>query len=75
MGLLVISFAGLLTMHILLTTGLARRKPRWRAIVALFFPPLAPWWGWQERMRVRGILWIAAALLYGVMLVIASASA
>jgi hypothetical protein len=70
----VISFAGLLTTHVALTIGLTRRTPWWRGIVALFVPPLAPWWGWQERMRVRGILWIVAALLYGVMLVVASAS-
>jgi hypothetical protein len=73
MGLLVISFAGLVTAHVALTVVLARCAPRWRALAAFLCPPLAPWWGWQERMRVRAILWIATALLYGTMLVIASA--
>jgi hypothetical protein len=72
MGLLVISFAGLLTTHVALTIGLVRRRPRWRAIVAFLLPPLAPFWCSQERMRGRTILWMVAALLYGVMLVVAS---
>ncbi len=73
MGLLVISFAALLTTHVALTIGLTRRRPRWRAIVAFLLPPLAPWWCCQERMRGRAVVWIVAALLYGVMLVVASA--
>ena len=73
LGPLVISFAGLLTTHVALTVGLARRTPRWRAIAAFLCPPLAPSWDWQERMRVRAILWTAAALLYGTMLVVSSA--
>ncbi len=72
LGLLVIAFATLLTTHVALTIGLARRAPRWRALVAFLVPPLAPWWGWQERMRARGVLWIAAAVLYALMLTLAS---
>jgi hypothetical protein len=73
MALLVISFAGLLTTHVALTMVLIRRSRRWRAIVAFFIPPLAPWWCCQDGMRGRAVLWIVAALFYGVLLVVASA--
>jgi len=65
---LVVAFATLLTVHVTLAFGLARRPPRWRGLAALVVPPLAPWWGWQARMRVRGVLWIAAAAAYGIAL-------
>ena len=32
--------------------------------VMLFFAPLAVYWGWRERMRVRAGLWGAALALY-----------
>jgi len=65
---LVVAFAVLVTVHVTLAFGLLRRRPRWRGVVALFVAPLAPVWGWRERMRVRGVLWIAAAVVYGVAL-------
>jgi hypothetical protein len=65
---LVVAFATLLTVHVLLALGLARRPPRWRALVALVVAPLAPWWGWREGMRVRGVLWVASAVAYAVAL-------
>jgi hypothetical protein len=61
---LVVAFAALLTAHLTLAVGLVRRAPRWRGLVALLVAPLAPWWGWQAHMRVRGTLWIAAAAAY-----------
>jgi len=68
-GVLLAAFATLVTMHVTLTIGLLRRAPRWRAAVGLVVPPLAPWWGWRERMRVRSALWGAAALVYAVALI------
>lgn len=68
---LVVAFATLATAHITLALGLARRPPRWRALVALVVAPLAPWWGWRERMRVRSVLWVAAAIAYLVALPLA----
>jgi hypothetical protein len=65
---LVVAFATLVTVHITLAFGLARGFPRWRGFLALVVAPLAPWWGWQARMRVRGALWVAAATVYGVAL-------
>jgi hypothetical protein len=66
--LLVVAFATLLTAHITLAVGLGRRAPRWHALLALFVAPLAPWWGWQAKMRLRAALWMAAAAVYGVAL-------
>ncbi|MGA3121266.1 MAG: hypothetical protein ABSF69_10915 [Polyangiaceae bacterium] len=65
---LVVAFAALVTVHVTLIIGLTRRRPRWRAIVALFVVPLAPWWGWQQRMRLRAAIWIVAAVAYAVAL-------
>jgi hypothetical protein len=61
---LVLAFASLLTAHVTIAYGLARRPPRWRALAALFVPPMAPLWAWRERMRVRTIVWVAALSLY-----------
>jgi hypothetical protein len=68
---LVGAFATLVTAHVTLALGLARRRPRWRAPVALLVPPLAPWWGWAGGMRARTIAWLAALLVYTVALVAA----
>lgn len=69
LGALLVAFATLVTVHVTLALGLARRAPRWRAPVALVVAPLAPWWGWQARMRVRGVIWMVAASVYLVALV------
>jgi hypothetical protein len=63
-GVLLAAFALLVTTHITLTLGLLRRTPWWRAPVGFVVVPLAPWWGWRERMRLRSTLWVAAAVLY-----------
>lgn len=66
LSLLVVSFAMLATAHLTLVLGLARRPPRWRAIVGLVVLPLAPLWGWREKMRVRAVVWVAGALVYAI---------
>jgi hypothetical protein len=68
LGVLIVAFATLVTAHVTLAIGIARREPRWRGLVALVVVPLAPWWGWHERMRARGVVWIVAAVVYGVSL-------
>ena len=68
LAVLVLAFATLVTAHVTLAFGLARRPPRWRGLVALVVAPLAPWWGWQERMRARGVVWLASALVYAIAL-------
>ncbi len=61
---LVAAFAALVTAHVLLVAELVRRRPRWRALVALVIAPLAPYWGYKERLRVLSVLWIVSALTY-----------
>ena len=64
LSFLVIAFATLLTVHVGLAVALVRNGRRRRALAAFLVVPLAPYWGWREGMRARGILWIAAALSY-----------
>ncbi|MBX3199181.1 MAG: hypothetical protein KF894_13705 [Labilithrix sp.] len=71
-ALLVVAFALVITTHVAIAIGLAKRTPRWRGAVALVLPPLAPYWAWQERMRTRVGLWAGGLLLYVIMLVLAS---
>ena len=59
-------FALLITAHVTIAFGLARRAPRWRALVALVIPPLAPYWALGARMWVRASLWLASVAIYGV---------
>jgi len=66
LSILVLAFAVLATTHVALLLGLARRAPRWRALFALLIPPLAPWWGWQERLCGRCAVWLASMALYAV---------
>ena len=61
---LVSAFALLVTAHVALAVGLVLRKPHWRGPVALVVPPLAPYWGLESGMRVRGVVWLAAIALY-----------
>jgi hypothetical protein len=61
---LVASFALLVCAHVALAVGLVLRRPRWRGPLALLVPPLAPYWGLADGLRVRGVLWLAALVLY-----------
>jgi hypothetical protein len=62
--LLIFSFALLVTAHVALAVGLALRRPRWRGLLALVVPPLAPYWGMEERMRLRSLLWVGSLAVY-----------
>jgi hypothetical protein len=68
----VLSFATLLTAHVMLVAGLVARRPRWRGALALVVVPLAPYWGFRERMKARAVIWTAALVLYAIALVVAS---
>jgi hypothetical protein len=50
--------------HVAIVAGLAAERAFGKAAVALFIPPLAPWWAWQEGMRRRFLLWIGALAIY-----------
>ena len=68
---LVISLALFITAHVTITYGLAFRQPRWRAPAAFFVPPLAPFWAWRERMRIRAGIWMASLVLYVIATIVA----
>jgi hypothetical protein len=63
-GASVLAFATLVSVHVSLVIGLLRRRPHWHGVAALLVFPLAPWWAWQARMRVRGGIWLVAAASY-----------
>ncbi len=71
LGLLIGSFALLLTSHVGLALGLLSRPPRWRAPIALLVPPLAPYWGMETGMRRRAALWIVALFTYVIARIVA----
>ena len=66
LGAILIAFALWATAHIAIAHGLVLRTPRWRAPIALLLLPLAPYWALRSRMLVRGVLWLGAAIVYGV---------
>ncbi|MCL2725434.1 MAG: hypothetical protein FWD69_13460 [Polyangiaceae bacterium] len=68
---LVVAFALLITAHVAIAFGLLRRRPWWRGPASFVVAPLAPYWAWQEHMRVRAGLWLFALVIYVVALVIA----
>jgi hypothetical protein len=71
MSVLVGSFALLITAHVAIVAGLVLRPQRWRAAIALLFPPIAPYWGMHERMHGRTIVWLLALSVYIVSRVLA----
>jgi hypothetical protein len=54
--------------HLALVVGLARRRSRWRALIAFAVPPLAPVWGWKD-MPKRARAWAIAFGAYAVVIV------
>jgi hypothetical protein len=70
-GSLVLAFAVVVTAHVTLVASLAWQTPRWRALVALVVPPMAPYWGWNG-LRRRSVLWVVAAAAYVLLRVVAS---
>ncbi len=69
-GTLILAFALFITAHVTIVYGLAFRPPRWRALVALFVAPLAPYWAWRERMRIRAGVWGTALVLYVIAMIV-----
>ncbi len=59
-----LAFASFVTVHVALAAGLIARKPRWQGAVSLVIVPLAPVFGFSQRLRVRSVLWIALAVAY-----------
>jgi hypothetical protein len=53
-----------LVAHVTLVIGLLRRDPWWHGLVAFVVPPLAPYWGYEARLRGRVTLWITTLAIY-----------
>jgi hypothetical protein len=53
-----------LVAHVTLVIGLLRRDPWWHGLVAFLVPPLAPYWGYEARLRGRVTLWLATFAVY-----------
>jgi hypothetical protein len=71
-ALLVLAFAWVVTLHVAIAFGLARRKPRWRALVAFALVLPAPYFAWRAQMRARAGMWVGGAVVYLVALLLAS---
>ncbi len=72
LSVLLFGFAALATVHVTITVGLLRRRPRWHALVAFVFVPLAPYYAAREHMRARAFAWVAALAIYGTALALAT---
>lgn len=57
--------------HVALTIRLAQRTPRWRAAVAFVVTPLAFWWGLEVGARRLAVAWLAALIVYAVLVALA----
>lgn len=68
---LVLAFATLVTVHVALAGRLAMSRPRWRGLVALLVPPLAPLYGYREGWRRSSTLWLISVLVYVLALLVA----
>jgi hypothetical protein len=64
LALVAIALVTFLAAHAILLVLLVRRKPRYRSLIALAVPPLAPYWAWRAGRRSWVLLWGAALGLY-----------
>ncbi|MEO5730378.1 MAG: hypothetical protein ABI134_05975 [Byssovorax sp.] len=67
---LVVTFAALVTIHVVTLFGLARRRHFTAALGSLVLPPLAPYCAFTRGMHARAIAWVASAALYAVALLL-----
>jgi hypothetical protein len=61
---LIFSAGVLLSTHLALSVGLARRGPWQRGLVAFLVPPLAPLWGYHGKLHKRSLIWIVALVIH-----------
>ncbi len=67
-----VSFALLLTIHVLVCVRLLRETPRWHAVLAFVVPVVAPYFAVRAHARTWAALWVAAAMIYGAALFFAT---
>ena len=63
-GLLSVTVGLHLVAHVTLVIGLLRRDPWWYGLVALVVLPLAPYWGYEAKLRGRVTLWLTTLAVY-----------
>ena len=66
-----LSLGLLVTAHLAIVIGLLGQRPRWRALAAFLVPPLAVVWGFKAEMTGWCRVWLGAALVYAITLVVA----
>lgn len=72
LGALLVSFATLLTTHVAISVRLLlRQKPRYRGLLALVVPPLAPAWAYAADWRGLCWLWVGSVVAYALSLLVA----
>ncbi len=64
LALLAGGFGVLACAHLVLLLGLCFRRPRWRALAALFVAPLAAYYGFTDGRRAWSALWLGGLVLY-----------
>jgi len=69
---LVLCFAALVTVHVATVYGLFARRAPALALFGMLVPPVALVGAFLRGMRVRAVLWLLAASLYGSALWLAS---
>jgi hypothetical protein len=57
--------------QLMIAFGLTARPPRWRGAVAVVLPPLGLYWAFRERLRIRAVVNVVAAITYFVALLLA----
>jgi hypothetical protein len=70
-AVLVASFAALVTTHLAVAVRLTWRRPRYRGLVALIVPPLAPLWAYEAGWRRLSWLWVGAVAVYAAAVAVA----
>jgi hypothetical protein len=71
---LFLAFPTWVTVHVALAGRLLLRSgTRWRGLLSLLVPPLAPMYGFREGFRRSSALWLVALIVYVLALFIARA--
>ncbi len=64
----VLTFSVLVTVHVVGSVALARRRPHWNGAVALVVPPFFPYYAVRTQRMGWAIAWFGCALAYVVAL-------
>lgn len=67
----VLSFSVFVTVHVVGSFALARRRPHWNGAVALVVPPFFPYYAVRRHATGWAIAWCGAAVSYAIALAIA----